>query len=636
MRYQHSTFWSFILCMSLGVTLAIQSAAGSPLIFEPNSVVVGQDAVSRPAAPNVGPSETSAALVGGDDSAGGPPPAAPNVGQSETPAALAGGDDSAGGPGLVTDPPDVLANLTCAWGSFDGSRINYTDGQLTGNAHSTLRSIITSNGGSIAPPTPTLTPAYLSTVDVFYTSLLSTSTGALAPAEQTALQNWIAAGGTLIVSADILSLPAYESFTSFYQVTNYQALSHSGSGSPVTAHPITNGVSSYAYATECTFTYGPDALLLGNNGFGNDFMVVLEPATGFLADGRILVLGDHNMLTNSLIGNADNTLLANNIAAWACTPPSSCAWGSFDGSRINYASGPLTGSAHSTLRSIITSNGGYAAPPTPTLTPAYLSTVDVFYTSLLSTSTGALAPAEQTALQNWIAAGGTLIVSADILSLPAYESFTSFYQVTNYQALSHSGSGSPVTAHPITNGVSSYAYATECTFTYGPDALLLGNNGFGNDFMVVLEPATGFLADGRILVLGDHNMLTNSLIGNADNTLLANNIAAWACAGGTTGVAEAPPVAGTLMVSVAPNPFSSATAFHLDTDAGGRVEVRVYDVAGRQVARLSESLAPSGSFELPWDGRDASGRDLARGTYFYRVTGPTGTPKMTGKLIKIQ
>lgn len=212
------------------------------------------------------------------------------------------------------------AQASCLWGSFDVSRINYSTGPLTGSSHSVLQGIVAANGGTLAAATPTLTASYLSGVDVFYTSLLSTSSGTLDASEQAALQGWIAGGGTLIVTADIFPLAAYESFTSFYGVTGYTPLTNVGTGSTVAAHAITAGVTTYAYVTESTYTYGGDALLLGNNGLGSDFMIVMEPGTGFTAGGRILVTGDHNMFTDSQIGNLDNTRLANNIAAWACTP----------------------------------------------------------------------------------------------------------------------------------------------------------------------------------------------------------------------------------------------------------------------------------------------------------------------------
>lgn len=218
------------------------------------------------------------------------------------------------------------ASGAVVWGSFDASRINYAAGPLTGTAHTTLRGIIEANGGAIGTATNELTSDYLSKVNVFYTSLLSTSTGVLSTNEQKALQTWIGGGGTLIVTADIFPLPAYESFTSYYGVTGYTALSHSGDGKPVAQHMITNGVKTYHYVTESTFNYGGDAKLLGDNGLGNDFMIVMEPETGFNAGGRILVLGDHNMFTNSYINQMDNVLLAGNIAAWAAVPePASLA-----------------------------------------------------------------------------------------------------------------------------------------------------------------------------------------------------------------------------------------------------------------------------------------------------------------------
>lgn len=231
---------------------------------------------------------------------------------------------------LLFIPGVVAAQSSCVWGSFDVSRINYASGTLTGSGHTTLQSIITGNGGTLAAPTPTLTDAYLAGVDVFYTSLLSTSTGTLSAAEQTALHNWIAAGGTLIVTADIFPLAAYESFTAFYGVTGYTSLSHNQTGNVVAAHAITAGVSVYRYNTESTYTYGADAMLLGDNGAGSDFMIVMEPATGFTAGGRIAVTGDHNMFTNTYINANDNFTLATNIANWACSdvvPVEPTSWG---------------------------------------------------------------------------------------------------------------------------------------------------------------------------------------------------------------------------------------------------------------------------------------------------------------------
>jgi len=97
----------------------------------------------------------------------------------------------------------------------------------------------------------------------------------------------------------------------------------SGFGNIVAAHPITAGVTSFQYNTESTFSDDlGQGLLLAENDGGQAFMRVFEPATGFAVGGRILVFGDHNMFTDSIIGDADNTLLANNFAAWAAASSS--------------------------------------------------------------------------------------------------------------------------------------------------------------------------------------------------------------------------------------------------------------------------------------------------------------------------
>ena len=40
---------------------------------------------------------------------------------------------------------------------------------------------------------------------------------------------------------------------------------------------------------------------------------------------------------------------------------------------------------------------------------------------------------------------------------------------------------------------------------------------------------------------------------------------------------------------------------------------------GRAVNTLLDATAPSGTHTTTWDGRDASGRNVASGIYFYRL-----------------
>ena len=74
-----------------------------------------------------------------------------------------------------------------------------------------------------------------------------------------------------------------------------------------------------------------------------------------------------------------------------------------------------------------------------------------------------------------------------------------------------------------------------------------------------------------------------------------------------------------------PNPFGTQTTIGFDmADVDADAFVAAYDVAGRLVRRLSVAGAGSaGRYEMVWDGRSASGRDVPAGMYFLRLEGST-------------
>jgi len=61
----------------------------------------------------------------------------------------------------------------------------------------------------------------------------------------------------------------------------------------------------------------------------------------------------------------------------------------------------------------------------------------------------------------------------------------------------------------------------------------------------------------------------------------------------------------------------------------GRVQVQVYDVAGRKVRLLADRVFPAGEQTLVWDGADDDGRKVARGVYFVR----SSTQKDAGRIV---
>lgn len=70
-----------------------------------------------------------------------------------------------------------------------------------------------------------------------------------------------------------------------------------------------------------------------------------------------------------------------------------------------------------------------------------------------------------------------------------------------------------------------------------------------------------------------------------------------------------------------PNPFNPATTISYDLPRpGGRVELTIYDAAGRLVKVLLDEASPPGRYTIHWDGRDRHGRSVASGVYFLRMT----------------
>ena len=83
-----------------------------------------------------------------------------------------------------------------------------------------------------------------------------------------------------------------------------------------------------------------------------------------------------------------------------------------------------------------------------------------------------------------------------------------------------------------------------------------------------------------------------------------------------------------------PNPFNPQMVIPLDlaTDQQ-QVSLILYDVLGRRVRQLWQGSLGAGSHRFVWDGRDAAGRDVAAGVYFYKVeVGGQVEAKKTTKL----
>jgi parallel beta-helix repeat protein/predicted outer membrane repeat protein len=83
-----------------------------------------------------------------------------------------------------------------------------------------------------------------------------------------------------------------------------------------------------------------------------------------------------------------------------------------------------------------------------------------------------------------------------------------------------------------------------------------------------------------------------------------------------------------------PNPFNPATRIAFDVKETALVSLKIFDVSGRLVRTLAESRYAPGSYAILWNGQDESGRAVASGTYFCRMT--AGTYSDTKKIVLLK
>jgi len=75
-----------------------------------------------------------------------------------------------------------------------------------------------------------------------------------------------------------------------------------------------------------------------------------------------------------------------------------------------------------------------------------------------------------------------------------------------------------------------------------------------------------------------------------------------------------------------PNPFNPSTRIEFSLPVSGTATLKIFNLLGQEVVTLVNGPLASGTHETVWDGRDAAGRVLSSGVYFYRleVKGPDG------------
>jgi len=86
-----------------------------------------------------------------------------------------------------------------------------------------------------------------------------------------------------------------------------------------------------------------------------------------------------------------------------------------------------------------------------------------------------------------------------------------------------------------------------------------------------------------------------------------------------------------------PNPFNPSTTIKYSLPKESSVELKIYDIMGREIKVFSISSQPAGYNEITWDGSSANGELVSSGVYIYRLkfkaTGSMQAIEKTAKLI---
>jgi hypothetical protein len=83
-----------------------------------------------------------------------------------------------------------------------------------------------------------------------------------------------------------------------------------------------------------------------------------------------------------------------------------------------------------------------------------------------------------------------------------------------------------------------------------------------------------------------------------------------------------------------PNPFNPETEIRYSLVEVSRVELKVFDVVGSEVAVLADEVQPAGFHSIRWGGTDIAGRSLSSGIYFCRLT--TGKTTIIRKMLLVR
>jgi flagellar hook assembly protein FlgD len=89
-----------------------------------------------------------------------------------------------------------------------------------------------------------------------------------------------------------------------------------------------------------------------------------------------------------------------------------------------------------------------------------------------------------------------------------------------------------------------------------------------------------------------------------------------------------------VVTSAHPNPVTASTTISFGLASAGHVSVTVFDVEGRAVKTLNNTVLPAGRQHLVWEGDDNHGERVAPGLYFANIE--AGGKRSVAKMVVLR
>ena len=83
-----------------------------------------------------------------------------------------------------------------------------------------------------------------------------------------------------------------------------------------------------------------------------------------------------------------------------------------------------------------------------------------------------------------------------------------------------------------------------------------------------------------------------------------------------------------------PNPFNPSTTIRFSIPQEAKVNIKVYNILGKEITQLLNEIRRSGEYEISWNGRDSKGNQMPSGVYFIKLVADKYNKTIKAVLLK--